>query len=640
MPSQDDIRDQKQLLAAHRRTVARCLRKIALQGGEPYATLADQASLQEARDNIRRIKEVLRGWGVLVEDHPDDEPPEAVPLSASSPAADPVSGASQAPAKMQPSATPSHTIAAVPGANDSSNPLPVDFVIVTALEEEREALLDKLCPYKRVNPSPDDILHYYMSDIPVTFPDESTGTYRVIVMQLLGMGRVKGANAISAAIHHWKPRYVILVGIAGGIAAAGVKLGDVLVSSQIVDYGLQKQTRAKRPQERWEVHPVDQRLLGAAQNLLDKKWQESVTAERPEPGTPKRHIGPILSGDKVIAFGEVVQQHLATWPKLIGVEMEAGGVVAAAFEAATHPGFFMVRGVSDFADEQKDSDLVVKWRTYACDVAVSYTMTLLKSGFISPCIPRKDILYTQAQHAEAVHDWDRAIELYERIMAIDPHYKDTEKRLVVAQRQQRLHLLNSEAKEAEARGDWSRVIAVCQAIIDINPDYRDTRWLLWRARFQSAKRIIIDRFTILWQACLDRAKWILIGRWAISMIAVVLIVSSGPPPLNIDAFTITRGDGQLEAVKPGMTVSAIPGEIFRVRVGVSTTSQAQESLFRFTWYTCRQGYKPAAQNAANIAAPPNTPYVTPREPGLDCVQVVVSQGNRMLDEDRIFINIE
>ncbi len=43
------------------------------------------------------------------------------------------------------------------------------------------------------------------------------------------------------------------------------------------------------------------------------------------------------------------------WPKLIGVEMEAGGAASACFQAPQPPGFFMVRAVSDMADEKKSS---------------------------------------------------------------------------------------------------------------------------------------------------------------------------------------------------------------------------------------------------------------------------------------------
>ncbi len=258
---------------------------------------------------------------------------------------------------------------------------PVDFVIITALEEERDALLNKLPGYQLLSPSQEDIRQYYKVNLPVTFLDERTGEYSIIVISLLNMGRVQASLATSDAIRRWHPRYVLLLGIAGGVAARRVKLGDVLISDQIADYELQKLT-PKEPEVRWTVHQADPRLLGAAQNFAHHEWLQQTTVERPGEGSAECHIGTVASGDKVIAFGDALTKYRDTWPKLIGVEMEAGGVAAAAFQTPNPPGFFMVRGVSDLADENKGAQEVKKWRSYACDVAATYAISLLKNGSV------------------------------------------------------------------------------------------------------------------------------------------------------------------------------------------------------------------------------------------------------------------
>ncbi len=137
-----------------------------------------------------------------------------------------------------------------------------DFLILTPLPEERDAVLRCLGSYRRLPPSDQDIRVYYESDLAATFPDGSSTTYRVVVTPLLGMGRVEAANATGDAVRRWRPRYILLVGIAGGLAKAGVGLGDVLISDQIVDYELQKLTTEKTT-IRWQVHRVDPRMLGA-----------------------------------------------------------------------------------------------------------------------------------------------------------------------------------------------------------------------------------------------------------------------------------------------------------------------------------------------------------------------------------------
>ena len=256
---------------------------------------------------------------------------------------------------------------------------PVDFVIITALEEERAAVLGRLPNCQPLDPESQDIRRYYAGRLPVKLPGGAEGHYSVVIMQLLGMGRVQAATATSDAIKRWRPRYVLMVGIAGGVAAKDAGLGDILVSQQIVDYELQKLT-PDGPQIRWQVHQADPRLLGASQQLPAEAAGSLVTVRRPLKGTPQRLIGPIASGDKVIAYGAALELYRQHWTALIGVEMEAAGVATAAFQAAKPPGFFMVRGVSDLADASKDSKTVQKWRAYACDIAAAYAVALLQSG--------------------------------------------------------------------------------------------------------------------------------------------------------------------------------------------------------------------------------------------------------------------
>jgi hypothetical protein len=156
----------------------------------------------------------------------------------------------------------------------------------------------------------------------------------------------------------------------------------VLIADQVADYELQK-LRSDRTDIRWQVHRASPQLLGAARQLRPDDWRPLMQVSRPEAGAPNRHTGPICTGDKVIANG-LMDQYRDIWSKLIGVEMEAGGVASAAFQAAQAPGFFMVRGVSDLADPDKDAVSTDGWRAYACDVAASFVEAFLKSGPVVP----------------------------------------------------------------------------------------------------------------------------------------------------------------------------------------------------------------------------------------------------------------
>jgi nucleoside phosphorylase/ankyrin repeat protein len=263
----------------------------------------------------------------------------------------------------------------------------IDFVIVTPLTEERDAVLGQLPGYKRVPASQDDIRIYYSAEVPVTFADGQVARYSIVVVPLANMGPTEAANATGDAVRRWQPRYVLLIGIAGGIAKASVALGDVLVADQIADYEQQK-VKDGVPSIRWQVYRADQRLLTAARNFTDSDWMRSVAAVRPTPGQPKVHIDPICTGNKVVADESLAAQLREVWSKLIGVEMEAAGVASAALQSANRPGFFMVRGVSDLADKEKDADTTKSWREYACRVAATYAIAFLRTGPVPIAVPR------------------------------------------------------------------------------------------------------------------------------------------------------------------------------------------------------------------------------------------------------------
>jgi nucleoside phosphorylase len=260
-----------------------------------------------------------------------------------------------------------------------------DCIFVTALEEEREALLRKLPKPGLVEPRLEDTQTYYQCTLDVSTAKGTGHSLRVVILTLLRMGRVPAAIAVANAVRRWRPRYVLLVGIAGGGAAQGVRLGDILIADQLVDYELQK-IRPGGAENRFVVHGTDPRLLGAATTFREDEWATQIERKRPEDGKPIRHIGPMATGDKVICDTAALDPIRKAWPKLIGLEMEAGGAAAACFEASRAPGFFMVRGVSDLADPAKETATVKQWREYACDVAATYAVALLRSGRI----PRVD----------------------------------------------------------------------------------------------------------------------------------------------------------------------------------------------------------------------------------------------------------
>ena len=346
MPDQESIRGQLTLLDIVRQRLRHELKQREMMGIHTPSYI--QADIEKAQAQVKEIKAYLLHNGVNVEDLPEDSQQEAQ---------------TQTPSKKD---TKLQTDTA-------------DFVIITALKEERDAVLAHLSGHQRIMPSNNDIRTYRFARVPISSANGSEGEYSVAVLTLLSMGRVEASLATSDAIRRWSPRYVLMVGIAGGIGDEGVKVGDVLLSSQVIDYELQKVT-AEGESIRYSGHRADPRLLDAAQNMEPEDWQSEILVKRTDDNEPECLVGPVATGDKVVARKALLDKLRADWPKLVGIEMEAGGAAAAAFQSAQNPGFFMVRGVSDLADEHKGDD----WREYACDVAAAYTIALLKSGPVLP----------------------------------------------------------------------------------------------------------------------------------------------------------------------------------------------------------------------------------------------------------------
>ncbi len=72
MPSDEEVSQQLELLFIHRRNLAQYLMQQA-QLGTAYVSPNISNGIAETRQNIRRVKSILRNWGRNVEDHPDDD---------------------------------------------------------------------------------------------------------------------------------------------------------------------------------------------------------------------------------------------------------------------------------------------------------------------------------------------------------------------------------------------------------------------------------------------------------------------------------------------------------------------------------------------------------------------------------------
>src|SRR6266852_4661081 len=256
---------------------------------------------------------------------------------------------------------------------------PIDFAFVTALPIERDALLRRL-EGREVVQDDYEPLTYYRGHISIPATGEY---YEVVVVMLLGMGNDEAAVSTVRVIDRWRPTYILMVGIAGGFSGK-VSLGDVVISDFVYYYEPAKRT-PNGDQRRPQQFLSDRLLYGRALAYEAGEWRSDITIARPGAAQadvpfPRAYFGAIGSGEKVIADARALSLLLKECPRLLAVAMEGAGVARAAAQQPHPPPFIEVRGICDYANEQKNDD----WQPFAAEAAAAFTIGLLRSRPVPP----------------------------------------------------------------------------------------------------------------------------------------------------------------------------------------------------------------------------------------------------------------
>jgi len=209
-----------------------------------------------------------------------------------------------------------------------------DILLVTATDIETAAAIKSFAGYKEV----------FLGKS--TYYDFGTiaGAHVCLVQSEKGTASPGGSlQTVSDGISALSPTAIIMVGIAFGVRRDEQKLGNILVSQQIMAYEGQKVR--ERSDGRMQRIPQGDRatastwLLNRCHNgVLD--WQG-----------PKVHFGLLLSGDKLIDNKEFRDYLLSLEPEAIGGEMEGAGLYAAA--QRNNKDWLVVKAICDWADGNK-----------------------------------------------------------------------------------------------------------------------------------------------------------------------------------------------------------------------------------------------------------------------------------------------
>lgn len=230
-----------------------------------------------------------------------------------------------------------------------------EVAIITAVEVETKAV-------KRLNEKWDIL--YKENDPTVYFNTQFQKDGRiikVITAQQSEMGMAAASTLASKILQHFKPKYIIMVGIAAGIGK-DKNFGDIIVASDVWNYSSGKYVAKNESDDLLSFEPdpkslsLDPMLRGKlsidySQILFDikSKWQDDISTEL------KIIMGPLACGSAVVANEKIVQQLIqAHSRKTVGLDMESYGMFYTAQNSSGIKAIpICIKSICDFADSKK-----------------------------------------------------------------------------------------------------------------------------------------------------------------------------------------------------------------------------------------------------------------------------------------------
>jgi nucleoside phosphorylase len=258
----------------------------------------------------------------------------------------------------------------------------IDILLYVALSEEADSVLeilgDKFVP-QELNDA--NLIVFFG-----TLPGPNAGRdFNVAMVSAGKMGNTHSATVVSLLIEKFKPSDVVVIGIAGSLAN-DMEPGDVFVPDSINEYLANSAAHGEDKSWAFRISgnhfQTSRRLLNRFQNFasLDKSqyqaWQKRTNELRLASVTPAtntalmnaglkmRGVCKLYAGDDLkLASGPAVGKGKAfiDWikrdvdRKVAAMEMETAGVYDAALVYAPAPRTIAIRGISDYADERKET---------------------------------------------------------------------------------------------------------------------------------------------------------------------------------------------------------------------------------------------------------------------------------------------
>lgn len=292
-----------------------------------------------------------------------------------------------------------------PSAEASPAVSKADIGIVTIREDEFEAVLGVF---------PDSAGIYQETSLPYVLRHANAGhgrRYRVAVLRAAEQGNARTQDAARRLIEDLAPKLVLVVGIAGGFPSDDLTLGDVVVSTRLMEFDAHNPGDASAyelsggptlaahvahlaaledelgdwtadlpppPPVTWDQ---DGQLIGPSdwqRELRDKLEHHHPAGSTPRPPRPPRYVtGPIATSDRLLRDLEQLILWSHATRNLLAFDMESGGVYRAVRERCP---MLAIRGISDIVGLKRAE----AWTKFACASAAAFARAFLRTRPVEP----------------------------------------------------------------------------------------------------------------------------------------------------------------------------------------------------------------------------------------------------------------
>lgn len=240
--------------------------------------------------------------------------------------------------------------------NDQSSPPSVDCVILCALPEERNMLLNA----NHVSQNQRIPCFDFVEEFGFSFQTFTLDEFTFAIIALPKVGMVPSACVASRALVALRPRIICMSGICAG-RLGKTSLGSIVIATSTYDYTVGKYDSNGTFLPRPHQVTIDNLLSDYLVNSFDEnaewaKVQSEWRAHEPSSASyPDGRIvrGIIGCGNSVIDNITVIESASRIQDELVAIDMESFGVAYAANTSNTP--WLIVKSVQDLADGNKQS---------------------------------------------------------------------------------------------------------------------------------------------------------------------------------------------------------------------------------------------------------------------------------------------